>query len=373
MDTNRNNPHTPEPGNREHRLQSPSPQDPPPVPEGMSKPEPRLDPALLAELDALLESRSEKTYTPAGLRLTSNNSLDIQANAAPSPELARLLGLLDQLPVESPSNDLIARTLNRIEAQENLEHAHIRTEGGFTAFAGLRIHEVATVAAVLLFSVSLIWPALSYVRQDARRLACANNLSITAAGFAHYAADNNDRLPNRGAMAGATWWNVGKSCAATGECKESNSAHLYHLARSGYVDARTLNCPENHDAPSKPDPAAQDWNDARAVSYSYQNQYAKHQPRLSQTSQMAILADKNPLFVARGDGKAGLKQANLPAVAPSKMHRSSGQNVLRSDGSVIWSNSPVLDNGDNIWLASGINEYRGVESPSTVTDSFLVP
>jgi hypothetical protein len=335
-------------------------------------PTPQLDPALLAELDAFLEARANRPYAPhasQALRLTSEHS--DQNPAAPSQELQNLLNLLDQCPAEAPPSDLVAKTLARIESQNALELAHAKTEGGFSGFAGLRIHEIATIAAVLICAISLISPALNYVRQDARKLACANNLSITAAAFNQYSADNKDALPNRGAMPGDTWWNVGKT-NANGEINQSNSAHLYHLARSGYVDPRTLSCPENANAPTNPDRTAHDWNTPQAVSYSYQNQYAKSHPKMSQTSQMAILADKNPLFVSDPSGQGLTKAANVQDEASSRMHKASGQNVLRSDSSVLWAASPVI-NGDNIWLASGINNYRGVEGPASVTDSFLVP
>ncbi len=337
----------------------------------------RLDPKLLDELDALLEARSQRPYSFSNqnLKLSSDKVTDqapAQSAAQPtSQELQNLLALLDQCPVENPPTDLVARTLERIEAQEDLEHAHIRTEGGFSGFAGLRIHEVATIAAVLICAISLLSPALNFVRQDARKVACANNLSVTAASFNQYAADNKDALPSRGATPGNTWWNVGKE-DDKGQINQSNSAHLYHLARTGYVDPRTLNCPENANAPTNPSRAAHDWNTPQAVSYSYQNQYGPTHPRISQTSQMAILADKNPLFVANPAGE-GLTKANLKDETSSKLHKASGQNVLRSDGSVLWASSPVMPNGDNIWLASGINRYRGVEGPASVNDSFLVP
>ncbi len=338
--------------------------------DGLAK-APKLDPKLLEELDALLEARANLPYTPPGLRLVSdeNSSTSIQPT---SKELQNLLTLLDQCPAENPSNDLVAKTLQRIDAQTDLEHAHIKTEGGFSGFAGLRIHEFATIAAVLICAVSLISPALNYVRQDARKVACANNLSVVSAAFNQYSADNNDSLPNRGALPGDTWWNVGKP-DERGQINQSNSAHLYHLARSGYVDPRTLNCPENANAPVNPDRTAHDWNTPQAVSYSYQNQYAKSHPRVSQARQMAILADKNPLFVANPAGEGLTKASNIQDEASSKMHKASGQNVLRSDSSVLWANSPVMPNGDNIWLASGINRYRGVEGPASVNDSFLVP
>jgi hypothetical protein len=338
-------------------------------------PAPRqLPPKLLEELDALLEARSQRPYSLAGQGLKlSSDSLPAEPSATQptSQELQNLLALLDQCPVENPPTDLVARTLQRVEAQENLELTHTRTEGGFSGFAGLRIHEVATIAAVLICAISLLSPALNYVRQDARKLACSNNLSVTAAAFNQYAADNKDNLPNRGATPGNTWWNVGKQ-DAKGQINQSNSAHLYHLARSGYVDPRTLNCPENANAPLNPDRSAHDWNSPQAVSYSYQNQYGSSHPRMSQTSQMAILADKNPLFVANPAGEGLTKSANLSDDASSQMHKTSGQNVLRSDGSVLWANSPVIS-GDNIWLASGVNRYRGVEGPASVNDSFLVP
>ena len=66
-------------------------------------------------------------------------------------------------------------------------------------------------------------------------------------------------------------------------------------------------------------------------------------------------------------------------------HEGSGQNVLFSDGSAQWLRSPVLPNGDNIWLPMPLRvevrmiqtptaiEIHGVELPRSPDDAFVGP
>jgi hypothetical protein len=97
--------------------------------------------------------------------------------------------------------------------------------------------------------------------------------------------------------------------------------------------------------------------------------------RLQRSSRMALLADKNPLFVPRDPrfGPGLTYDDRLPETSASPFHRSQGQNVLIGDGHVFWSTRPVLPNGDNIWLAGDLKRYYGDETPAGPNDSFLVP
>jgi len=77
------------------------------------------------------------------------------------------------------------------------------------------------------------------------------------------------------------------------------------------------------------------------------------------------------------------EQFDSGANAPN--HRGEGQHMLRNDGSVKWASTPVLPNGDNIWLPRAI-EIRiqqmsgksmpplyGTELPADADDTVLGP
>jgi hypothetical protein len=335
---------------------------------------PALSPEEARVLDALMESIS------AGHSCHTYESDAAAARefpaAAPGSEAARVqacLKLIAHCPCEAPSLDLTQKTLERIAEVRRKQWFAEQAQALAAPRGGMGWNNVGAIAAMLLISASLIWPVLGRVRSDSRRIACATNLESAGMAMGSYANDNNDHLPRRGSSApGTVWWNVGKEQRG-GEPIQSNSAHLYALVRGGYIAPEGLNCPENQQAPRFMTRQMNDWSNAAAVSYSYQNQYAPRPTRVDRNAKMAVLADKNPLFAGQA-GRVGLKyRSDLPSSTPSNFHLASGQNILMLNGGVIWSNQPILPNGDNIWLAKGVKDYTGTETPADASDSFLVP
>jgi hypothetical protein len=83
---------------------------------------------------------------------------------------------------------------------------------------------------------------------------------------------------------------------------------------------------------------------------------------------LPIVSDANPLF------EGGMFHPELdPNTTNTQAHRSKGQNVLCTDGRFVWRRSPVMANGDNIWVVERITAYVGNEVPSAATDAFIVP
>jgi len=283
------------------------------------------------------------------------------------------MDMIGRCGVDAVPGDLVERTLQRVnEARQRERFARqVESLGGRP---GLKFwwSEVAAVAAVVVVGASLLWPALDRVRADARRMACASNLSTAGVALGQYAADFDNTMPRGSIKQGGVWWNVGQQQDRKGRF-QSNSAHLYRLVRMRYCDFETLRCPDNPGHVNC-NYSRHDWPSAAAVSYSYQNQHTEHLLRLDLLPNMAILADKNPMFVAKPDGKQGLAyREDLSPKSATVFHGGRGQNILTSSGEVLWQVDPVGPNGDNIWLIRGVREYSGTEAPVQKGDSFLVP
>lgn len=333
-----------------------------------------LSPADQMLLDAMIPTTEHE-----GLSLADDPEAPVQAvpdDESRAQRVAQVVSLIKRCGVDAVPGDLTQRTIERVrDARQRRRFAQqVQSLSGPDRMGlGFRWRELVTVAAVLMIGVSLLWPAVEQMRGNARQVACANNLAVAGGSLGRYAADHDNLMPRGNVKPGAVWWNVGHD-SDSAQHVQSNSAHLYILVRSGYIDADTLCCPDNPWAVEHLDSARHDWPHAAAVSYSYQNQYTAKAIRLDQLPHMAILADKNPLFAKRSDGGAGLAyRADLDPASPSDFHNRRGQNILTSSGRVMWTTQPIGPNGDNVWLIRGVQAYRGVETPQEADDSFLVP
>lgn len=305
-----------------------------------------------------------------------------ETDAARRERLDALLGLLDAVgPDESAAEQEagVRRTLAAVQMARQRERfatqVQMLTEPEPSVGIGWR--QVAMAAAAFVVAVSLLFPVLEHNRSEARRIACATNLGQAGMAFADYATDNSDMMPRGRVQPGATWWNVGQQPEHEHGISPSNTAHLFILIDKGYVDAEQLACPENSTAFVREITQNQkDWPSPEAVSYSYQNQYTAEPFRLSRNGQLAVLADKNPLFVVRAGDMTFDDQT--PRTAASRIHDGRGQNVLTADGSVRWTVQPMIripgrGNATNFWVADGVDVFTGREVPTSHDDSFLVP
>jgi hypothetical protein len=266
------------------------------------------------------------------------------------------------------SADLADSTLARIDQYEQEQRTALMFESRRRLPSlNISLPELAAIAAMLLMAISLGLPMLTRHREDAQRFACESNLATAGVALGHYANDYNGVMPRGDARPGSAWWKVGDTAESN---VQSNSANLYQLARQNYINPHGLSCPNNENAPENLTRQMHDWPEYNAVSYSYQNQYTPKAVKLNQNNQLAVLADKNPLFYA--DGKSLHHLADFEPNLPSMRHNRQGQNILLSSGSVQWSRNPVV-RGDNIWLVSGVDNYNGTEAPSSSNDAFLVP
>lgn len=315
-------------------------------------------------LDALVMASFEPSRLPSSLR-------------ARGTKQEAVLSLLTS--AAAPTSESLAdRTLARVQS-------HIDAEQGAYSLAGvrrgrgtgLRLRDLLSVAAVILIGSAVLLPVLSSMREQSRRALCHTNLGATALGLSTYASANRDSLPVATAslVPGGTWWQVGK------EPQQSNSANLFTLTRAGYVPLSTLACPGNPAAPTvSVSPAAVDWRRIEEVSYSYQIMFGEQRPVWNRGPEAVVLADRSPVVLRAFHGEAVDPFSNAPN------HACQGQHTLRNDGSVAWLVSPVLANGDNIWLPRGIeiqiqkliekkglSPLHGNEVPASADDTFLGP
>ncbi|MEM9419087.1 MAG: hypothetical protein AAGA25_08585 [Planctomycetota bacterium] len=344
--------------------------------------------ATLARVAAQRESEKPVEVTP--LCEDDGRALDaIVANAGqPGPvpaglgdrtqRVARVLSLLDQLPSENTAGgdeDLVQRTLAAAADARQRERFAQQIE----MFAepprsfGVSLRQVFTAAAVLLLGVSLLMPALNHQREAQQIAACSYNLGVAGQQIGQYSLDHAGMLP-RGPV-GESWIKTGQPDAIDDAGRyQSNSAHLYILIREAYVAPSRLACASNDRATiAMPGSGQLDWSSHQAISYSYQNQHGVAPIRVDRSSpHLAVLADKNPLFVVN-DGKV-VYDRDAKRDAASVLHGGKGQNILMLDGRVSWSTTPRIG-GDNVWQISGHRGgYTGTEVPNDAhRDSFLVP
>lgn len=260
---------------------------------------------------------------------------------------ARLASLIvSQDPAEPGPFGLVEATLARIDsavAAGTTQPDPVRARGR------LRLADVASIAAVLVLTASVLVPFLSMSRVNALRAANQANLAVSGLGFGAYSADYSGDLPTIATPADRaswTWWNVG------GDPSESNSANLFTLTRLGYTPYQSLASPGNPDAPTdKPAPGAMDWRSPDEVSYSYRLPLPGAAAVGPET---VVLTDRSPVTMRAYHHQPILLGENSPN------NRGLGQHVLRGDGSVVWMTTPYLARGDHIFLPGPIE--RAIES-----------
>jgi hypothetical protein len=316
-----------------------------------------LSPADGAALDGLLETRS------GGL----------QAVAAPADQTERLqrvenvLGLLDCHPVDPPPADLVDQTLARINESRQQHRFAQQIAQLSVPTGGFGWYEMGALAASLVIMVSLALPMLSRNREDARRIRGASNLANAGVAFSSYAADHDGLLPRRPMLEGAPWYMVGDGLGPDGTAR-SNSQHSFLLIEKRYIDPRVLRCPGNPHAQTHFEAGATDWNSHAHTSFS--SPVTRVVVRIEHSPSQILLVDKNPMFDIRR-GEPLRFHSGVTVDTSTLMHGGRGQNMLFSNGSVLWTTKPELE-GDKLWMIRGASNLKGHELPEP-DDVFIGP
>ncbi len=108
---------------------------------------------------------------------------------------------------------------------------------------GFTLIELLVVVAIIAVLVSMLLPALSYAREQARRAVCASNLRTWGLALTMYSGENNGwmppRIPDADEMAGSHWWD--NEASAYGyllrPCNQQRKAMVIYTGGEGGQDS----------------------------------------------------------------------------------------------------------------------------------------
>lgn len=316
-----------------------------------------------AALEALVEQQFDLERVPAELRERCTRQMS-------------LLGLLEthHTPASNASggSGLVSATMSKVLERRGLD---LSVDEARPIAGRLQFRDLLAIAAMLVIAGGVVLPALSRAREYGRETACRSSMQRVGLAFGQYAGDFRDQLPVASAsIAGTPWWFVG-------DRERSNSANLYTLTRAKYAGVAEFACAGNEDAcRSERDAGEFDWARLSQVSYSYQNMFAPQRSAWVMPTRVVVMADASPVV------RRAVARQWINPLENSANHDGRGQNVLFNDGTVMWTRTPVMDNGDNIWLPKPIEDaiqqvrrldraepLQGVESPGHRGDGFVGP
>ena len=320
------------------------------------------DEALL--IDYLLDRCDDEAYREVRSRLEEE-----EAFRKLHEDLSNTLAALRLAPEPVCPHDLVDRTLARLRQVRQTEALLARQEIARRASRPVfSLRELTAVAVSLFLLAAILIPSMYYGRARRLRSACAGQIGEIGTALLAYAAANDGFLPNS-SIRNTRWLANGTKSAA------SNSVGLFKLLLQGYVSSPgQFQCPAVGGETFAVEAGMTDFPSGGHVSYSYQHMLgpkglSRNDPEISAVAdRMAILADSTPVF----DSRRFLPER--VGASASLNHSGRGQNVLYLSGVVRWSEDAAVGVADNnIYLAEGIYNYRGDETPADKTDSFLLP
>lgn len=291
--------------------------------------------------------------------------------SAVSDRVGEVLQPLDQWGVATVPPNLADRVLSHIDNQTRSRSlvASLPTEAvSRSRWPFVSFREPLAVAACIALLLSVFYPAVSGMRHNSRKAACADNLRSVFNGTTMYQASFGGALPYAGQVPGSSWLPSTES----GQLFASNSRHVYLLVKMDFgPQPCDFICPgAETGSPMSSDQLAKckDFTEACNINYASMN-LSGPRPGLRPTRALAYIGDASPLFVGtRFDPSVDAAKAN------SRSHGGKGQMVLTLDGTSRWMTTPVYGTQkDNIWLAGDIRRYTGIERPVRSGDVQLVP
>ncbi len=352
----------------------------------MTREQPSPDPAGLPPPEALLLDLHLG-------RLEPRQAAEVEEAVAGSPELAarsralrELLGRLDRDEAPDPPDDLADRVLERIEAQT----APIRFPEAASALpagrardlsAGplLSLRELITIAACITLFVGVFVPGYYKAQSVARRSVCRDNLRQIWSAMGLYAADHNGHVAYAGYVPGGSW--LPAPVRIPNVPRASNTRHVFRLVRGGYiVQPRVFICPAEADARpmhAQNLRAFSDFAEPANNTYSYSFMNLPRPPRLADMQAgpqngMVLVADRSPLISVAGTGR--IRPFDEQGINSNVHDNGAGQNAVFASGRGGWFAHPTIGvDRDDIYRAGRLLRYQGTETPTSPTDTFLIP
>jgi len=293
-----------------------------------------------------------------------------------APRASAFLALLDTPSISAAERrDRVERTHQSIEQLETDRRRRLRisppSPGDLEQTRRKpRFADIVALAAMIVLGASLFSTIAGKLDAESARQQNQANLSRAGFGIGLFANDHDGRLPSRRQPNNAPlWW-------AVGDKANSHSANLFTLVDQRYTPLGTLASPTNRFAPTTLTTDFDgDWRSSHEVSYSYQ--LFRTPPRLSDPALRIVLGDRSPLAQHAAEG------LRVNPLANSRAHAGAGQHLLATDGSVEFTESPVIESprgwgGDNIWLpgpaAASPPSTHAIRFPASPTaDVFLAP
>ncbi len=279
-------------------------------------------------------------------------------------------------PYDSASREtLIERTLGAIQREIDVSEKRHIMDTPITPSGRFRLADLVSMAAMILIAASVVIPVMGGMRSRELKSICNNNLAGVAQGFGLYTGANRDTLPVATAGFGGSWMDVGTTP------DRSNSSNLFVLVRNDYASLQDLACPTNPNALVDGDVHAMtDWRSLDEISYSYRVMAdgGLKATSVDQPDRVVLLADRSPVVLRIVAGQPVRPEENTPN------HDSRGQHILGLDGASMWTVTPRLGQGDNLWLPRTVEQFiyeardqlgiiKGNEAPSGPTDAFVAP
>lgn len=235
--------------------------------------------------------------------------------------------------------------------------------------------EVAAIAAMIFVVAGISFPTLQSARQNYWKTKCSSQLASMATGISQYAADHDQSMPSVATAAGSPWWKVGDQ----GTENQSNTRHLWLLVKDKYVGPEAFVCPARIEGKASKLDQSQvsklsDFPNRKYVTYSFRIVSDQNANQLLGANKV-LIADVNPIFenLPRDFYRdLDLKVNDEMRKANSLNHRGKGQNVLLSDGSVLFNKDRQIGD-DDIFTVKDQMHYHGMETPTTAGDNFVAP
>jgi len=279
---------------------------------------PKLSAEDQAALDRLVDN---------GFQASAHNADD----AARDQAMLQLLRHLDHYPIEDSDESLIDATLARIDLAEREQKEKMRLERA--PIRSIRWSDLGGIAAVILLTAGVAWPAFTRMRATSLKASCANNMRAMGGGLSAYANDNHNHLPMTAGLNGLLATNPSR---APDWNTYEHGGNLVALANCGYCPMGSVQCPAcSSGMPHK--------------HFAFRMPASDRSFRLTIVARGALVADSNPILEMHRTGRVA------PPSMASANHNETGQNVLFGDGALLWLSRPEV-NGDNIYLPRGVTQ-----------------